>query len=89
MSTTQKYRKFVAKPMGDKRVTELAGVGEVLGSRLISAGFDKAYVVLGQYLFLNRNQELFQEWMRNTCGANVRQSAACYQCLHDWCESFL
>lgn len=49
----------------------------------------QAYVVLGQYLVLKKNQELFQDWMKDTCGANTKQSKDCYQCLNDWCEEFL
>lgn len=90
MSTTsQKHRNFVAEPMGEKPVTDLAGVGEVLGRRLETAGFDKAYVVLGQFLVLKKDQELFQEWMKLVCSANSKQSLDCYQCLKDWCEEFL
>ncbi|KOB75292.1 Barrier-to-autointegration factor [Operophtera brumata] len=88
-STSQKHRNFVAEPMGEKPVTDLAGIGEVLGKRLEEKGFDKAFVVLGQYLVLKKNQMLFQEWMKDTCSANSKQSADCYQCLKDWCDEFL
>ncbi|KAG5267036.1 hypothetical protein AALO_G00239100 [Alosa alosa] len=90
MSTTsQKHRDFVAEPMGDKPVTALSGIGEVLGKKLEGQGFDKASVVLGQFLLLRKDGELFTEWLKDTCGANSKQAGACSQCLKEWCDAFL
>ena len=90
MSTTsQKHRNFVAEPMGQKDVTELAGIGEVLGGRLRDEGFDKAYVVLGQFLVLRKDEELFKDWLNQTCKANSKQASDCCCCLKDWCDAFL
>jgi len=90
MSTTsQKHRNFVSEPMGDKPVTDLSGMGEVLGKKLEGQGFDKAYVVLGQYLLLKKNDELFCNWLKETCGANKKQQADCAKCLKEWCDSFM
>lgn len=88
-TTSQKHTLFVAEPMGEKPVTELAGIGEVLGKRLENRGFDKACVVLGQFLVLKKNRELFVEWLSDMVGANSNQASECYQCLADWCSEFL
>merc|ERR1712029_788002 len=79
MSTTsQKHRNFVAEPMNVKPVTDLAG-----------KGFDKAYVVLGQFLVLKKSKDLFIDWLKDDAGANTKQATDCYQCLSDWCDEFL
>ncbi|XP_019378956.1 PREDICTED: barrier-to-autointegration factor isoform X1 [Gavialis gangeticus] len=88
-STSQKHRDFVAEPMGEKPVGSLAGIGEVLGKKLAEKGFDKAYVVLGQFLVLRKDEELFREWLKDTCGANAKQSRDCSGCLREWCDAFL
>ena len=88
-STSQKHREFVSEPMGDKPVTALAGIGETMGGRLRDKGFDQAYVVLGQFLVLKKNEELFKDWLNQTSGANSKQQGDCYQCLKEWCGAFL
>ena len=47
--------------MNDKSVTDLAGIGEVLGRRLESKGFDKAYVVLGQVMATSALNQVYPE----------------------------
>ncbi|XP_037094335.1 barrier-to-autointegration factor-like [Pollicipes pollicipes] len=88
-STTQKHRNFVAEPMGEKPVTDLAGIAEVLGKRLVSHGFDRAYIVLGQFLLLKKDKELFVDWLVDLIHCNVKQASDCWQCLNDWCAEFL
>ena len=90
MSTTsQKHRNFVAEPMGQKDVTELAGIGEVLGGRLRDEGFDKAYVVLGQFLVLKKDEECPPPPPPPPPTANSKQAHDCCSCLKDWCDAFL
>lgn len=88
-STSQKHRNFVSEPMGEKSVSELAGIGPVLSGRLEEKGFDKAYVVLGQFLVLKKDEEMFMDWIKDTCGANKKQGSDCYNCLKEWCDAFL
>ena len=48
-----------------------------MGKKLEKRGFDKAYVVLGQFLVLKKDEDLFQEWLKDTCSAKARQSQDC------------
>ena len=88
-STSQKHRDFVSEPMGEKKVSELPGIGKVLGQKLVDAGFDKAYVVLGQFLVLRKDEGMFLDWIKTTVGANSKQGGDCYNGLNDWCDAFL
>ncbi|XP_028278662.1 barrier-to-autointegration factor-like protein isoform X1 [Parambassis ranga] len=97
MSTTsQKHRDFVGEPMGDKPVTALSGIGDTLGRKLEEQGFDKsvsvcfqASVVLGQFLLLKKDTDMFSDWLKDASGANSRQADSCAQCLREWCDAFL
>ena len=89
MSTSQKHRNFVSEPMGEKPVTDLPGIGRVLGRRLSEEGFTHAYVVLGQFLLFKKSEAMFKDWLQDICGANAKQQSDCFCCLADWCESFL
>ncbi|XP_018416795.1 PREDICTED: barrier-to-autointegration factor [Nanorana parkeri] len=88
-STSQKHRDFVAEPMGEKPVHCVAGIGDVLGQRLTDKGFDKSYVLLGQFLVLKKDEELFKDCQKHTCGANAKQGRDCSGCLKEWCDAFL
>uniref|UniRef100_A0A2I2YJ69 BAF nuclear assembly factor 1 n=1 Tax=Gorilla gorilla gorilla TaxID=9595 RepID=A0A2I2YJ69_GORGO len=76
ITTSQKHRDFVAESVGEKPVGSLAGIAEVMDKKLEEGCFDKAYVVLGQFLV-------------DTGGANAKQSQDCFGCLPEWCDTFL
>ncbi|KAK1342462.1 hypothetical protein QTO34_015227 [Cnephaeus nilssonii] len=76
-----------AEPMGEKPV-EPGRDGDVLGKKLEEGGFDKACVVL-------KDEDFFREWLKDTCGANAKQS---WDCLvpsmgnikeHTWKDPYL
>jgi hypothetical protein len=80
-----KERGFVRQPLGEKGVAELPGVGPVAGEKLSEQGFDKAYVVLGQFLMLKKEKDLFMDWMKEVAGSNKRNAESTYDGLTDWC----
>ena len=55
MSCSVKHTKFVDEPMGEKDVTELAGIGSVIAKSMKAKGYDRAYKILGKYLSLGKD----------------------------------
>ena len=83
------HRNFVSEPIQDKEVTELPGISTVLGKRLTDQGFTKAYCVLGQFLLLKKDKELFEDWLKLEINANQWQASRCVECLSEWCDEYL
>ena len=78
---TLKYLKFVAEPMQGKSVTRVAGIHRVLGGRLRNGGYESAEALLAKFIALDKSQEGFCKWLKNSIGANRCQQAEIYGCL--------
>ena len=63
MKTSPKPGDFLAEPWG-KGQRGAAGIPEVLGRKLEERGSDKAYVVLGWFLVLKKDEDPFREWLK-------------------------
>jgi hypothetical protein len=55
-STTQKFREFMAEPLGDKGIRDVPGIGDVLGTKLSEAGYEKVCFFLS---FILNSQDFF------------------------------
>lgn len=49
----------------------------------------QAYVVLGQYLVLKKSKYLFMKWLKDEFNAPSRCAIDCYNCLTEWCASYM
>ena len=88
-SVSQKHQNFIVEPIGEKKVTALPGIGPAHGATLCVNGFNSAASVLGQFLVLNRNEEMFKVWLHSVCNANSRNQEFCYNGLNAWCNSYI
>lgn len=86
--TTKKHQNFVAEPMCRKEVTQLPGVGQVLGQRLAEQGFPMAETMYGQFLAMRRDQCCSGDWLKQSCDANTKQQKDCYSSLTEWHDNW-
>merc|ERR1712048_846322 len=88
-STSKKHANFVAEPMGEKECSEIAGIGPTYAARMKEKGFEKAYQVLGQYLLLTKEEELFKEWLKDEFEMKGKHLNDCSACISEWARSFI
>ncbi|MFH4973432.1 hypothetical protein AB6A40_000141 [Gnathostoma spinigerum] len=89
MTTSLKHREFISEPMGDKDITAVAGIGPTYGTKLSKLGYDKAYVLFGQYLLLKKDKELFIDFLKEKAGMTEHYANSAYECLKEWGEQFI
>ncbi|TKC45499.1 hypothetical protein EI555_012184, partial [Monodon monoceros] len=64
-----RLRTFLSEPIGEKDVAWVDGVSRELAINLCTKGFNKAYILLGQFLLMYKNEAEFQKWLTCCCGA--------------------
>ncbi|XP_059886963.1 barrier-to-autointegration factor-like protein [Delphinus delphis] len=64
-----RLRTFLSEPIGEKNVAWVDGVSRELAINLCTKGFNKAYILLGQFLLMHKNEAEFQKWLICCCGA--------------------
>nr|XP_006206262.1 barrier-to-autointegration factor-like protein [Vicugna pacos] len=48
-----------------------------------------AYILLGQFLLMHKNEAEFQKWLICCCGATEYEAQESSNCLKEWCSCFL
>lgn len=89
--------------MGEKEVTECAGIGPTYAKRLEEKGFTKAYQLLAQYLLFTKDEEMFQEWLKvsfnlprplhplfqDEISMKGKHLKDCSTCISEWSRAFM
>lgn len=96
MATSQKEQDFIREPLKDakgiyKSVDTIGGITDKAGEALKKRGFEKAFHLVGQYLVLNMDEELFIQWLKDLLEEeNVkvqdRYLDSAYRSIYEWCK---
>uniref|UniRef100_A0A8C5CLI7 Barrier-to-autointegration factor n=2 Tax=Gadus morhua TaxID=8049 RepID=A0A8C5CLI7_GADMO len=87
MATKMKHADLMSEPLGRKRVDALPGIGNALARRLEAEGYDKVFQVVGQYMVLGKDEERFNRWLHDACGANRKQQYDCHKAINGWYDN--
>ena len=87
---TIKHEKLVKDKIGNKKASELPGIGKCGTLCLEDKEITKAYQVLAHFLLCDKDQGKFTEWLKKVNpAANKQHQKACYDALKQLCEKYL
>lgn len=98
MTSTQREKKFANSPLKEydewKSVNTLGGIGDRAAAIFKSIGYSKAYHIVGQYLILGQDEELFKQWLADIMekGGHLisfHHMDSCYNSIKMWCSNNL
>uniref|UniRef100_A0A0L8GBE1 Barrier to autointegration factor n=1 Tax=Octopus bimaculoides TaxID=37653 RepID=A0A0L8GBE1_OCTBM len=89
MAFSQSSQRSADEPIGNKSIKHLGGISKALAKKLAEKGYIKAYKVLGQFLVLNKDENLFKDWLTKAIHASPEQSEQCYNWLKIHCDNCL
>lgn len=87
-STTLKHRIFTGEPMGDKKITEIPGIGPVAEKKFAKHNYNFAYQIFGEYLILKKDVEVFSKFLSDIGGMNAPNIKNCVESIETWSDSF-
>jgi barrier-to-autointegration factor len=75
--------------LGQKTILGVCGLSKANAVGLAELGYNKAYVMLGQFLLFRKEDEFFIEWLKELLPITNENALHCCSCIRDWCTLHL
>lgn len=93
MSISVKHVEFCKGSIKNKLPIEIAGVRQETSLKFIELGYTTASQILGKYLLMDMNFDLFDEWLKinfpDSKVMNLKNRSDIVGCLQEWCDKNL
>jgi hypothetical protein len=80
---------FCLGNLGQRTVMGVCGISKRLAISLAELGYNKAYILLAQFLMFRTEDEFFIEWLRGINEINDEDAQRCSSCIRYWCTIHL
>lgn len=72
--------------LAEKTIRNTCGISKNFALTLVELGYNKAYVLLGQFLLFRKEEEFFMDWLMEKGDISEEDALHCCSCIRDWCR---